>query len=101
MTLGMVSVVLLLGAVSARGQDVAADSASAVLAEASTALRAGNYLQALPLATRAVELAEKGDDRTLLARALVGLGRARWGRGQYEPALQAHGRAVTLFRTLR
>jgi CHAT domain-containing protein len=100
MTLVTVAAVLLLGASSAGGQDVTVDPASAALAEASTALRAGNYLQALPLATRAVELAEKGDDRALLGRALVGLGRARWGRGQYEPALQAHQRAIALFRAL-
>jgi CHAT domain-containing protein len=100
MTLVTVAVALLLGASSAGVQDVAANPASAALAEASTALRAGNYLQALPLTERAVELAEKGDDQTLLARALVGLGRARWGRGQYEPALQAYQRALTLYRAL-
>jgi tetratricopeptide (TPR) repeat protein len=94
------AVLILLSGASGNGQESAVDPARAALAEASAALRSGNYLQALPAATRAVELAEQGEDRALLARALVGLGRARWGRGQYEPALQAHQRALTLFRAL-
>ena len=97
MTLVTVSVVLLLGASSARGQDIAVDSASAALAEASTALRAGNYLQALPLATRAVELAEKGDDRALLgaraARPRTGALGPRPGRAR-PPGSPARGHAL-------
>jgi CHAT domain-containing protein/predicted negative regulator of RcsB-dependent stress response len=101
MTLVTLSVVLLFLAPTGGGQASAVDAARAALEELSTALRGGNYLKALPLAERAVDLAEKGDDRTVLARTLAGLGRARWGRGQYEPALQSYERAVTLFRMLR
>lgn len=101
MTLVRLSVVLLLAGSAAPGQQSPADAARAALAEASTAIRAGNYLAALPLSERAVELAEKGGDRSVLAWALAELGRSRWGRGQYEPALQAHRRALALFRELR
>jgi CHAT domain-containing protein len=92
--------IVLLSGTPGQGQESPVDAARAALTEASTALRAGNYLQGLPLSTRAVELAEKSGDRVLLARALSALGRSQWGRGQYEPALQSHERSRSLFREL-
>jgi CHAT domain-containing protein len=90
----------LLSGAPGQGQESPVDAARAALTEASTMLRGGNYLQGLPLSTRAVELAEKSGDRLVLARALSVLGRAQWGRGQYEPALQSHERSRSLFREL-
>jgi CHAT domain-containing protein len=100
MRLATLALVVLVSATPWQGQENPVDAARAALTEASTALRAGNYLQGLPLSTRAVELAEKSGDRLLLARALTTLGRAQWGRGQYEPALQSHERSRSLFRAL-
>src|SRR5690349_22600116 len=94
------ALVVLLSGTPGQGQENAVDPARAALTEALTVLRAGNYLQGLPLSTRAVKLAEKSGDRAVLARALSALGRAQWGRGQYEPALQSHERSRALFREL-
>ena len=94
------AVLCLVFVLSGAGQQSPVDAARAALQEALTTLRAGNYLQGLPLSERAVELAEKSGDRPILARALTTLGRAQWGRGQYEPALQTQERARTLYRDL-
>jgi CHAT domain-containing protein len=100
MRLAALSLVVLLSGIPGQGQERPVEAARAALTEASTMLRSGNYLQGLPLSTRAVELAEKSGDRLLQARALTTLGRAQWGRGQYEPALQSHERSRSLFRAL-
>ena len=94
-----VALVILFAGSAGNGQS-ASDAARAAIADAFAANRDGIYREALPLAERAVALAEPGEDRQLLARALAELGRARWGRGQYDAALSAHERALTIFRDL-
>lgn len=100
MRLALLCAVILLSGASGSGQQGQVDAARTALQEALTTLRTGNYLQGLPQSERAAELAEKSGDRALLARALTTLGRAQWGRGQYEAALQTQERSRSIFRDL-
>jgi len=91
---------LLLTSPGGRAQDASPDAARAAVDEAHRAWNEGSPQKTLPLAERAVALAERGSDRALLAQALELLGRSRWGRGQYDAALEAHRRGLAIFREL-
>ena len=94
----VVLVVLITSGSAGRGQEPS--QARAALDEASAAIRAGNYQAALPLAERAVALAESSPDPTVLGRALAELGRTQWGRGQYATARATLDRGLEVFRRL-
>jgi CHAT domain-containing protein/lipopolysaccharide biosynthesis regulator YciM len=96
----ILQVLMLAAGPAIAGQDVLPESARAALDEVAAALRQGDYQKALPLAERAVRLAEQSGDRAALGRALAELGRSQWGRGQYAVARETLERGLTVFQTL-